>query len=56
MCVTGILAAVLGVNCISFMTQNINLVFGMLNQLTSTLFGVVSGTGVVTGHGYPGFY
>ena len=55
MCLTGILCATLGVNCIGFLTQNINMLFVMLNQITKSLFGVVSGTGVISGSGYPGF-
>ena len=56
MCMSGMLCMTLGMNCVGFLSQNMTLFFGMMNQLTRSMFNVVSGTGIVTGHGYPGFY
>ena len=56
MCMTGILGMTLGMNCVGFLTQNINMFFGLLNQLTGMMFNVASGSSVVTGQGYAGFY
>ena len=56
MCITGMLCMTVGMNCVGFLSQNITMLFGMLNQITRTMFGVISGSGVVTGNGYPGFY
>ena len=56
MCLTGTLCMTLGMNCVSFISQNMTMFFGLMNQLTRSMFGVVSGTGIVSGAGYPGFY
>jgi hypothetical protein len=56
MCFTSMIVTTLGMNCANLLMNNMNMFFSFINQFINSIFGVISGTGIVSGQGYPGFY